>query len=107
MDCSGEVSEPVSLLVEPADEVGLVEGPPVPHGHGDEGKLTAVGDEWVAADPGRLDLARDKQGCDLLIGAARHQEYGSIERTRKVGLQLLQHDEIGGQQDRRQRETQG
>src|SRR5262245_59633812 len=89
MDRSGEVSEPVSLLVEPADEVGLVEGPAVPDRHGNKGELASIGDEWIATDPSRLDLARDKQGSDFLIGAARYQVYGPIERARKIGLQLL------------------
>jgi hypothetical protein len=63
--------------------------------------------EGIAADPRSMNLARQEQRCDLLIGSPRHQFDRLAELRLEIGPQEAEQFEIVGQEHRGEAESEG
>ena len=94
-----QVFETRRLPVAAGDEVGTVEGLALPDRHRNERQPAAVRHEGKAADPGRIELPREKKRGDFLVGAPRDQPDRRARRVFQVGAQAVEKFEIRGQKD--------
>lgn len=104
MDVPTQARPVVHLPIAMDDDVRLVQRPPPPGRSRDQVELAAERDERIAADPRRLDLPRNEERRDFLIGPARDQLHRDLQTRGEIPPQMIEEFEVVDQEDRREPE---
>lgn len=107
MNIAAKVKNSSAFAVAVDNQIRLIERLVMPKRDRDKLKFCPVSNVRKSANPGRVELARGKQGCDFLIGASRNEGNRVSSRPQQIRLQPPKEFEVVGEKNRSEAKSNG